>query len=214
MKHTKYPRTPHLPWSEGATSDDVFLNIPVTIGGKEVVVTEKLDGECTSMYHDKIHARSIDSRNHPSRHMVKALWAEKIKDNISDTIKITGENCFAKHSIYYDSLPSVFMVFSVFTADSDWYFEWDDVIEWCKMFDLKTVPVLYRGMWDPKKIKACYTGKSLYGDMQEGYVVRLTDRFDVNDFSKSVAKFVRKNHVQTDEHWMSQKIIPNGICNV
>jgi hypothetical protein len=207
LKAEKYPRTPHLPWSEGATSDDVFLNDCKQFEGKEVVVTEKLDGECTTMYHERIHARSTDSRDHPSRHMVKALWA-KIKNDIPDTIRITGENCFAKHSIFYNSLPSVFMVFSIF---DDWYFEWDDVTELCKILDLKTVPVLYRGTWDIDKIKTCYTGKSLFGDTQEGYVIRLADRFDINNFSTSVAKFVRKNHVQTNEHWMSQKIIPNVI---
>lgn len=81
MKHTKYPRTPHLPWSEGATSDDVFLNNCSHFEGKEVVVTEKLDGECTSMYHDKIHARSIDSRNHPSSHYSQNLSLYSFPNN-------------------------------------------------------------------------------------------------------------------------------------
>ena len=35
----------------------------------------------------------------------------------------------------------------------------------------------------------------------EGFVVRNVDSFAYEDFSKNVAKYVRKNHVQTDEHW-------------
>ncbi|MET3986910.1 hypothetical protein ABIC27_004807 [Streptomyces sp. PvR034] len=44
---THYPRTPHLPWSPGATPDDVragdLSGLP-GLRGREVVVTEKLDG--------------------------------------------------------------------------------------------------------------------------------------------------------------------------
>jgi hypothetical protein len=42
----KYPRTWHLPWSESESSDDVWLTDTKHFEGKEVVVTEKLDGEC------------------------------------------------------------------------------------------------------------------------------------------------------------------------
>jgi hypothetical protein len=35
----------------------------------------------------------------------------------------------------------------------------------------------------------------------EGYVVRLADSFTADNFQHSVAKFVREDHVQTDEQW-------------
>ena len=41
----KYPRTFHLPWSPGATSDDKMLKSIEHFIGKEVVITEKMDGE-------------------------------------------------------------------------------------------------------------------------------------------------------------------------
>ncbi|WP_181004126.1 hypothetical protein [Bacillus thuringiensis] len=46
----------------------------------------------------------------------------------------------------------------------------------------------------------------------EGYVLRLTDAFHYNDFSKSVGKFVRKDHVQTNQHWMTQAVIQNKLA--
>ncbi|MGC5412734.1 RNA ligase family protein, partial [Streptomyces sp. DT225] len=58
---THYPRTPHLPWSPGATSDDVRMTDLAALAGTEVVVTEKLDGENTTLYADGLHARSLDS---------------------------------------------------------------------------------------------------------------------------------------------------------
>lgn len=41
----KYPRTPHLPWSEGMTSDDKMLKTTNIFVGNRVIVTEKLDGD-------------------------------------------------------------------------------------------------------------------------------------------------------------------------
>ena len=57
---TKYPRTPHLPWSPGASDDDVRVADTAMSEGREVVVTEKLDGENTTLYADggaSIHRR-------------------------------------------------------------------------------------------------------------------------------------------------------------
>lgn len=48
----KYPRTPHLPWSPGATKDDVRCINTEIFTGKRVVITEKMDGENTTLYSD------------------------------------------------------------------------------------------------------------------------------------------------------------------
>ena len=41
----KYPRTAHLPFSEGCTADDKKLTSVAHFIGKEIVMTEKMDGE-------------------------------------------------------------------------------------------------------------------------------------------------------------------------
>ena len=43
--------------------------------------------------------------------------------------------------------------------------------------------------------------ESSLGGKREGIVIRNAARFDNEDFSKNVMKWVRKGHVQTDEHW-------------
>jgi hypothetical protein len=45
----------------------------------------------------------------------------------------------------------------------------------------------------------------------EGFVVRNADSFMLSDFENSIAKFVRRNHVQTDEHWMLKEVTPNKL---
>ncbi|MGX5608814.1 RNA ligase family protein [Bacillus cereus] len=205
----KYPKTHHLPWSRSKTDDDRVLRNVDHFIGKEVVVTEKIDGENTSIYRDFTHARSIDSKDHPSRHWVKMLQAT-IGYQIPENWRLCGENAFAMHSIYYQELMSYFYLFSIWT-DENKCLSWDETVEWAELLELQTVPVLYRGIFDEEKIKACYTKKSLLGGVQEGYVIRLADSFHYDDFKYAVAKFVRKNHVQTDEHWMSKPVIPNII---
>ncbi len=212
MKRYKYPRTYHLPWSEGSTSDDKTHSVAKTeemFAAREVVVTEKMDGENSTMYPDGYtHARSIDSAHHISRSRFKSL-AAKVAYHIPDGFRICGENVYAQHSIRYAELEAYFYVFSVF--DKNLCLSWDDTEEYAALLGLPVVPVLYRGTWDANKIASLWAGKSHFGEVGEGYVVRLAESFVISSFADSVAKFVRANHVQTDSHWMSQTVIPNGL---
>ena len=88
---THYPRTPHLPWSPGATSDDVRVGDLSGLTGRDVVVTEKLDGENTTLYRDGLHARSLDSGHHPSRAWVKALHGRVAQGDPSGVAGLRGE---------------------------------------------------------------------------------------------------------------------------
>ena len=196
----------HLPWSEGITDDDKVIESLSEFIGKRVIVTEKMDGENTSMYRDHIHARSIDSKNHDTRNWVKNFWSH-IKNDIMEELRVCGENVYAKHSIHYKNLPSYFMGISVWNGDV--CLTWDATLFWFTHLKIVPVPVLYDGIYDEKKIKALW--KKLKSTECEGYVIRIADQFNYNEFNKKVAKFVRKNHVQTDEHWMHGKKIEKNI---
>ena len=52
---------------------------------------------------------------------------------------------------------------------------------------------------------------SQLGGDREGYVVRLAGSFHYRAFRQSVAKYVRKNHVQTDDHWALREVVPNKL---
>jgi hypothetical protein len=205
----KYPRTPHLPWSEKSDRDDKVLADVDHFAGQEVVVTEKMDGECTSMYCIHYHARSLNSKNHPSRNLLKQFHAS-IRHNIPEGWRLCGENVYAKHSIFYDRLTAYFYLIGVYDG-SNGCLAWDETVEWAGLFDIPTVPVLYRGIWDEKAIKSLWPRRSCFGDTCEGYVVRTCQGFAYGDFARHVAKYVRPNHVQTSVHWMEQAIVPNQI---
>ena len=215
MNYFKYPRTFHLPWSLGSTQDDKTLPNTKCFEGLEVVVSEKLDGECTSLYTDHIHARSTDTKHHLSRNWIKSFHGE-IKHNIPEGFRICGENVYALHSIYYQNLLTYFYVFAIYN-DQNICLSFDETVEYVDMLGLTLAPVLYRGIWNEDAVRACWTEKSTAspGDIQEGYVVRIINSFSYirghEEFSTFCAKFVRKNHVQTDEHWMSKPVVPNSL---
>ena len=127
----KYPRTPHLPFSETIAADDKKLNSIKHFIGREVVVTEKMDGEGSTIYNNGLHARSLNNTYHSSRAWLKALQA-MIAPQIPDDMRITGENVYAKHTIHYQSLSSYFYVYGIF--ENGYCLPWDDIEELCKYF--------------------------------------------------------------------------------
>lgn len=200
----KYPRTYHIQQSLGVTSDDKIQYDLSALIGKNVIVTIKMDGENTTLNCERVWARSLDSNNHPSRNWVKGLWGN-IAYKIPSGIRICGENLYAKHSIHYTDLPSYFMAFSVWEGEQ--CFDWDSTVNLCTELGLEIVPVIYRGIFDESIIDQLI--KSVDVENHEGFVIRLEESFTYSDFSKSVVKWVRKNHVQTDKHWSTQPIIKN-----
>jgi predicted kinase len=196
-----YPRTPHLPWSPGASADDVRVADLSGFLGREVVVTEKLDGENTTLYHDGLHARSLDSAHHPSRAWVKSLQSVL---SIPSGMRVCGENMYARHSLSYEDLSSWFYAFSVW--DGDRCLGWDDTVAFTRRLGVPVPKILWRGVFDERALRALRLDLA----RQEGFVVRTVAGFDRADFAARVAKWVRRGHVQTDTHWMQAPVVVNG----
>ncbi|WP_267242883.1 RNA ligase family protein [Streptomyces sp. PR69] len=205
---TSYPRTPHLPWSPGAASDDVRAVDLSGFEGREVVVTEKLDGENTTLYADGLHARSVDSAHHPSRAWVKALQG-RIGHGVPAGWRVCGENMYARHSLAYEELDGYFYGFSVWDADGR-CLDWDRTVDFLRGLGVPAVPVLWRGIFDARAERALRR-MTVDTGRQEGYVVRTVEGFAAEDFPRRVAKWVRPGHVQTDTHWMHAQVVPNGL---
>lgn len=211
----KYSRTYHLWCSPGVNRDDRVLKDLSGLEGEEVVITEKCDGENTTMYPYYLHARSLDSDSHPSRNWVKNEHAKK-GYNIPEGWRVCGENLYAKHAIHYtkekgNALKSYFYMFSIWD-DKNICLSWDQTIEWAFLLDFTLVPVLYRGPWDLGEIERLNKKMEASPDTMEGYVVRVVREFHYSEFKNVVAKYVRANHVQNNHgHWSQAKIIPNEL---
>lgn len=200
-RYVKYPRTYHLPWSEGINNDDRIIPTLKGFIDREVIVTKKMDGENTTMYRDHIHARSLDGLNHPSRNWVKNFWSG-LSHEIPEGWRICGENLFATHSIAYEDLPSYFLGFSIWN-ERNYCLPWDETLEWFDLLGITPVETLFHGTYDENEIKKIWN--KLNWETDEGYIMRTFQGFDFSEFKYNVAKFVRKGHVQTQKHWLFGK---------
>ena len=210
----KYGRTLHYPFSPGTTSDDrinhhYWENISQI---NKVVHTEKLDGENTCLNQYGVFARSHTAPTiHPWANYLKERW-HLIKNDLGD-LEIFGENLYAIHSIRYESLAHHFFVFGI--RELDQWLSWEEVQFYAALLDFPTVPELR--VVEPlsqtifEKTALAIVNQSSSFDsfdvhtqescIMEGIVSRNVESYSVTDFKKNVFKYVRKDHVKTDEHW-------------
>jgi hypothetical protein len=205
----KYPRTYHLPWSPGITDDDRVLS-QETIekwDGHLVVITEKMDGENTTMYRDGIHARSLEYEARYDRDRIKALHAS-MAYKIDEGMRVCGENLTAVHSIRYENLPHFFMVYGIWVNET--CLSWGDTETYAAVLGLPTVPVLWEGIWSTAFATTYH--ELLDFKTQEGYVVRPAGPFSMREYATRVGKYVREGHVQNNHgHWTRRRVEWNTI---
>ena len=205
--NAKYPRTAHLPWSPGGTNDDKRLLTLDQLLGRELVLTEKLDGSNLCMTHDAMYARSHSgSPRHPSFDAAKALHA-KVRHLIPSHLSFFGEWCMALHSIEYtEGLIEYFNLFGIRDDTAQVWLSWDAVGQWAHHLGVRPVPSVGRRTVNSVKELQAWTEEqarepSMYGPTREGVVVRPIGPYADAVFGQFTAKWVRADHVQTDEHW-------------
>lgn len=210
----KYGRTYHFPFSPGTTSDDrINFDWWEDVSQIETVIhTEKLDGENTCLNQYGVFARSHAAVTmHPWANYLKERWAW-MQHDLGD-LEIFGENLYAIHSIEYTDLNAHFFIFGIRYLDV--WLSWEEVQFYADFFELPTVPVIQEANpLDEKSFKAdileivketsafesvdTFTKKSC---SMEGIVTKNIHEFPVEQMRQNVFKYVRKDHVKTDEHW-------------
>jgi hypothetical protein len=202
MQARKYSRTYHFPFSPGTTSDDRIAQEWQEILVHELVISEKLDGENTCLKKEGVFARSHGAPT-------QSAWSVKMRELWQNChtelgeLEVFGESLYAIHSIEYSRLEAYFYVFAI--RDGERWLAWDEVVFYANLLQLPTVPVLKRGFFTAKTVEQFIIENikkdSALGGECEGFVVRTADGFDDAHFKNCVLKYVRKNHVKTDEHW-------------
>jgi hypothetical protein len=202
---SKYPRTYHFPFSAGVTNDDRVADTMSNLIGQEIVITEKLDGENCGMTDGGVYARShVAYTTSDWSREVRALHKLVVEDELGDGVFLFGENLEGIHSIEYTNLTSYFYIFGI--RDNNIWIPWGKVEEYAYLFDIPTVPVLFKGIVNSEKelkelVEKLSKETSELGGQREGVVARVAGMFHNDDFDKNVIKWVRKGHIQTDAHW-------------
>jgi hypothetical protein len=203
----RYGRTFHAPNSPGLQSDDKRHPNMKRFIGEEMVFSIKKDGGNSAIYFDGYtHARSPDSGYNWTHTYLRRI-AEVICHELPEGYRLSLENMYAKHSIYYPegSLEGYLYLLSVWNETQ--CLSYDDTVEWAQLLDLPMPEVLYRGPY--------YMGledelaSKLDLTKEEGIVGRLVKSYSMAEMSDCIVKWVRAGHVQTDEHWL-KTAYPNG----
>lgn len=202
---SKYPRSYHLDFSPGATSDDKIADYIDSLIGIRIIISEKIDGENTGMNNDGVYARSHASFTTSTwSREVRQIHNQKVNGNLEEGVYIFGENMEGIHSINYTDMSSYFYIFGV--RDNDTWLSWDKVEEYSYLLDIPIVPVLFDGLVNSKKelteiVTRIMSKPSELGGEKEGIVIRKYEEFQNDDFANCLQKWVRKNHVTTTKHW-------------
>jgi len=200
----KYPRTYHLKYSKGLTSDDRVASDVSNLIGSDIIITEKLDGSNTSITKGGLYGRSHADFSKNPWDKENIILQKNIGRYLSDDVYLFGEGMEGIHSITYSKLESFFYLFGV--RDGDIWLDWDLVEEYSYLLDIPIVPVLFKGrVYSELELENIVSelvkNDSKLGGELEGIVVRTFRGFVDSDFNKNVFKWVRQNHVQTDIHW-------------
>jgi hypothetical protein len=124
---------------------------------------------------------------------------------IPDEWRVCGESMWARRSIAYSDLPGVFIVFGIWD-ETDTLLGWDDTVDWAKRLELPVVPVLYRG-GSLTEARAAWAW-SRKPESSEGFVIRSAGRIAAADFGMKLVKWVRADHVRTDDAWRHRDDFP------
>lgn len=205
----KYPRTYHFQFSQEVHDDDKVIQLHYlgNFLNDEIIITEKIDGgnSCWKP-NEGVFARSHQlPTSEPWFDYLKGIYYSKLAD-LNPDYWIFGENTFAIHSIEYSDLESYFYIFNIYDTKRKMWLSWDDVEAEAQRIGVPTVPVIYRGKiesmgWLAKWMEREMQKPSLLGGKKEGFVARVASEIPLDEFQQKVAKYVRKGHVQTDEHW-------------
>ena len=201
----KYPRTPYWPFSPTIGRGDTLHADPERFVGHPVVVTEKLDGSNVLLHQGKVYGRSVaDEAANKWMAMVKKHHAWKVTE---PDAYLYGEDIYGVHSIEYGAVreDETFHAFAL--RDANGGFRSMAALErFATERSIPVVPVIFRGVFASVAEMRVFleheqAQRSVLGGEREGTVVRIAEGFASAEFARNVFKSVRRDHVQTDQHW-------------
>ncbi|CTQ55741.1 hypothetical protein LP7551_04287 [Roseibium album] len=253
MELIKYPRTRHLEGSRlqiGDLSDDQRI---ADLAGKLLIVEEKVDGANCALSYEADAIPRLQSRGHfltgghRERHFdLFKTWASvhaaRLFEALGCRYIMYGEWMYAKHTVFYDQLPSYFLEFDLYDRFSEQFLSTAQRREVLFGLPVMPVPVVHKGEVASVEQVRSLVRSSLFkssqwrqslqeaaeisgnrmemveqqtedSDLSEGLYLKLED--DRNVVGRF--KFVRADFVQaiaaSDGHWQSRPILPNRLAD-
>lgn len=248
----KYPRTHHIEGSRLQEGDEDLDSVAfAALKGRFIVVEEKLDGANSGISFAEDGTLLLQSRGHfldgGARERQFALlktWAnahrQALWQLLGSRYLLYGEWLYAKHTVFYDTLPHYFCEFDVLDTETNEFLSTERRQAMLKHSPVVSVPVLWSGAAKSLTQLRAFIKPSLYKSAdwrqqleeacrikgQNAELVRLqTDSSDlmeglyikVEEDGQVVGryKFIRASFLQavfdSGSHWMDRPILPNQL---
>ncbi len=248
----KYPRTPHLEGSRLQKGDEDLSQVPFSsLRGKYLVIEEKVDGANTAISFDDEGNLLLQSRGHyltggnrEKHYNLFKQWANVHKEMLHKLLGnryiMYGEWLYAKHTVYYDSLPHYFLEYDIYDRITKQFLSTKKRHEMLKGLPIVSVPVLKTGYFEKieditkllgnslymskdKKKNLLETAKKLNLDcekvvketddsfLMEGLYIKIEDENIVSQRLKYVRYSFFQSIIDSETHWLDRPIIPNKL---
>ncbi len=216
----KFPSTPHLAvlGDNDVRDDKCFTESErKEFLSHEIIVEEKIDGANLGISFDPNGEPVFQNRGSIIT-VFSGQWkklqdwylrhADFLFDRLTDQYILFGEWCYARHSVFYDSLPDYFAAFDIFDKNTGLFFSVKRRNDFLSNSGLFMVPLIQKGFFSFEQLKDL-TFTSHFGHLTaEGIYLRIDDE----QWLRQRAKLVRPAFRQAiEEHWSHQTIFPNQI---
>lgn len=206
----KFPSTPYVEIDTTIQRSDKILSkeeLDMLIS-KEIIVEEKIDGANMGISFDAHGELRLQNRGSyiltPYLGQWKKIddWVMKHEDGLFDVLTneyiLFGEWCYAKHSVYYNSLPDWFIGFDIYDLKKNKFLSVKRRNEFLEKMDIVPVPQLASGKYSLKELSGFF-GISKFGkELCEGIYIRQ----EKDGYLEQRAKMVRSEFRQNiNEHW-------------
>lgn len=248
----KYPRTRHIEGSRLQPGDEDLDAVPFSqIKNRFVVVEEKMDGANSAISFDEDGHLLLQSRGHfltggPREIHFNLLksWAnvhkQLLKSILGSRYIAYGEWVYAKHTVFYDSLPHYWLEFDVYDREKNVFL---DTRQRGKLFagtPICSVPVLFRGEVASLPMLTKLIAKSTCisddhisvlrqtcaeagedaeravretdgSSIMEGLYIKVEENGTVSERYKYVRASFLTQVLESGSHWLNRPVIPNQL---
>jgi len=216
----KFPSTPHLAVLGGndvrddkcfsASEREEFLSHEISIeekiDGANLGISFNSDGE--PVFQNRGSVVTVFSGQWVKLQNWYLKHSDFLFDKLADQYILFGEWCYARHSVFYDSLPDFFVAFDVFDKGAGRFFSVEQRNFFLSNSNIFTVPLIQKGLFSFAQLEnMVFT--SHFGHLPaEGIYLRIDD----GQWLRQRAKLVRPAFRQTiEEHWSRHAICANRI---
>jgi hypothetical protein len=229
----KYPRTPHLFGSKG-TDDDRHLGARDSqrfIADPSLIAEEKVDGTNVGIHFDckgrmvlQCRGHEITEGMHPQYDLFKQWTAVKrpvLETMLADRFILFGEWLYAKHSVFYRSLPHYFFEFDIYDKVDSCFLSLERRLAMLEGTGIHTVPVVHQGAVKHEQLLKLITESAFDAQFDNPFTGAMDARMEglylrteAGGKVTGRAKIVRPEFVERvklSEHWQHQQMVPNQL---